>query len=53
MYLARRLGLDPFKVLIIQLSEAPLSKPQRTEAAQRAVAIQKTLAPEGEKLRQD
>jgi len=47
MYLARRLGLDPFKVLIIQLSEAPLSKPQRAEAAQRAEALQKTLSPKG------
>ncbi|WP_257310066.1 tetratricopeptide repeat protein [Geothrix fuzhouensis] len=47
LYLARRLGLDPFKVLIIQLSEVSLSKPQRSEAAQRALAIQKTLPPQG------
>lgn len=45
MYLARRLGLDPFKVLLIQMSEAPLTKAQRTEAAQRAAALQKALPP--------
>lgn len=43
MLTSRRLGLDPFKVLIIQLSESALTKPQRAEAAQRAEAIQKTL----------
>lgn len=45
MYLARRLGLDPFKALIIHLTEAPLTKAQRAEAAQRAQSLQKELPP--------
>jgi hypothetical protein len=47
MICARRLGIDPFKGVVIQLSESTLTKPQRAEAAQRAQAIQKTLVPKG------
>jgi len=47
MLVGQRLGMDPFKVVILKLSEGPLSKPQREEAAQRAAAIQKTLPPKG------
>ncbi|HEY3401454.1 MAG TPA: tetratricopeptide repeat protein [Geothrix sp.] len=47
MLIARRLGMDPFKAVIIQFSESTLTKPQRAEAALRAQAIEKTLAPKG------
>jgi TPR repeat protein len=47
MYVSRRIGLDPFKTILIQLDEAKLSKPQRDEAAQRAVAILKALPHRG------
>ena len=47
MLVAQRQGVDPFKVVILKLSEGPLSKPQREEAAQRAIAIQRTLPSKG------
>jgi len=43
MYLARRQGIDPFKQVVIALSEGPLTKPQRAEAAARAEALAKSL----------
>jgi TPR repeat protein len=51
MYLARRQGIDPFKQVIIALSEGPLTKPQRAEAAARSEALAKSLP--REKPRQD
>ncbi len=39
MYASRRMGLDLFGGVIVQLSEGTLSGPQRLEAAQRAMAI--------------
>jgi hypothetical protein len=47
MYVSRRIGLNPFKAVLIQLNEAKLSKPQRDEAAQRAVAILRSLPHRG------
>lgn len=43
MLVARRLGLDPYKGIIIVLCEAKLSQSQRAEASQRAVTILKSL----------
>ena len=45
MYLARGLGLNPFRGLIVQLTEAPLSKPQREQALQRTQTLRQALFP--------
>mgnify|MGYP000256381670 CR=1 FL=1 len=49
MISARRLGLNPFEGVVIQLGESTLTKPQRAEATQRAEAIQRMLAPKGKR----
>jgi TPR repeat protein len=43
LYLARQLGLSSLKQVIVVLSEGPLTKPQRAEAAARAEALRKAL----------
>jgi Sel1 repeat len=47
MYASRRMGLDPFGSLIVQLSEGSLSGPQRIESARRAEAILESLPRRG------
>lgn len=47
MLVARHMGLDPYKGVIILLSESALTKSQRAEATQRAAVLQKTLPPRG------
>lgn len=47
MLVGRRLGLDPYKGVIILLSEGNLTASQRAEASQRALAIQKSLPQRG------
>jgi Sel1 repeat len=47
MYASRRIGLDPFSGIIVQLNEGSLSESQRVESAQRAVTILKALPQPG------
>ena len=47
MYASRRMGLDLFGGLIVQLSERDLSAPQRLESARRAEAILESLPRRG------
>jgi TPR repeat protein len=39
MYISRRIGLDPWRTILVQVSEGSLADAQRTQAAKRAAAI--------------